>query len=167
MGGALTYHPSTTLMNCTMHSQSYLIARQLHSGSGSAVFMVSLLLFALHPGSVDSLQQPTHTMPRQRMRPRRGSPWHPRRPRTSTSPSGSSTQALEGLAIIDVFNTWWSSTAQHPPPPLAPVHGRRSTTNSPCPDLPSEKYAILHDLVFELRDGVNDLHFRVQQLEGG
>jgi hypothetical protein len=166
MGAALNYTPSTTITNCTMHSPSSGIAQQFHSVSGSIVFMVFLLLLALHPGSVDSLQQPTHTMPRQRMRPRRGSPWHPWRPRTSTSPSGSSTQALEGLAIIDVFNTWWSSTAQHPPPPFAPVPGHRSKTNTPCPDPPREKYAILHDLVFELRNGVNDLHFWVQQLEG-
>jgi hypothetical protein len=166
MGGALTYTPSTTLMDCTMRSPSYVMTRQFHSDSGSAVCMVSWMILVLHPGTVDSLQKPTHTMPRQRMRPRRGSPWHPRRPRTSTSPSGSSTQALEGLAIIDVFNTWWSSTAQHPPPPFAPAHERRSQSSMPCPDLPRGQYAILHDLVFELREGVNDLHFRVQQMEG-
>jgi hypothetical protein len=100
------------------------------------------------------------------MHPRRGSPWHPRRPRTSSSPSGSSTQALECLPIFDVFDTWWSPSTQHSPPPMAPVHGRRSSTNTPCPNLPRDKYAILHDLVFELRDGVNDLQFRVQQMEG-
>jgi hypothetical protein len=32
--------------------------------------------------------------------------------------------------------------------------------------MPREHYAILQDLVFELHDGVNDLHFRVQQMEG-
>jgi hypothetical protein len=164
MGGALIRTPSTILTNRTMQSPSCVTARLFGSNLGIEVFMVSRLFFTLRLGSVDILQQPTHTMPRQRMRPRRGSPWHPRRPRTSSSPSGSSTQALECLAVIDVFDTWWSSSAQPSPPPLASDHGRRS--KPPCPNLPRENYAILHDLVFELRDGVNDLQFRVQQLEG-
>jgi hypothetical protein len=36
----------------------------------------------------------------------------------------------------------------------------------PSPTLPHEHSAILHDLVFELREGVSDLQFRVQQMEG-
>jgi hypothetical protein len=48
-----------------------------------------------------------------------------------------------------------------------PGHGRpRSKLKTPFPNLPRESSAILHDLVFELRDGVNDLQFRVQQMEG-
>jgi hypothetical protein len=167
MGGALIHAPSTTITNRAMKPPSCVTARLFGFDSGSAVFMVSRLFLTFHLGSADFLQKPTHTMPRQRMRPRRGSPWHPRRPRTSSSPSGSSTQALECLAVIDAFDTWWPPSAQHSSPPPAPGHGRpRSKLKTPLPNLPRESYAILHDLVFELRDGVNDLQFRVQQMEG-
>jgi hypothetical protein len=108
-------------------------------------------------------------MPRLRMHPRRGSPWHPRRPRTSSSLSGSSTPGLDNLVVVD---TSWTPAqpyhrAKHSPSPPASRHSRPChNSNAPSPSLPREYSAILHDLVFELREGVNDLQFRVQQMKG-
>ena len=38
---------------------------------------------------------------------------------------------------------------------------------TPSSNLSRESFTVLHDLVFELREGVDDLQFRVQQMEGG
>jgi hypothetical protein len=180
MGGALNQAPSTTLTKSAMPRSICVIARLFDSGY-VVLFMVLRPLPTLNLGSADFLQPPGLTMPRQRMRPRRGSPWHPRRPRTSSSPSGSSTHAFDCLAVIDttLTPTWRHPSFRHSSPPPASggasansPHGRtghgrpRSKMKTPFPNLPRESSTILHDLVFELREGVDDLQFRVQQMEG-
>jgi hypothetical protein len=108
-------------------------------------------------------------MPRQRMRPRRGSPWHPRRPRTSSSPSDSSTPGPDCLAVVDTSWTlaWRSPPDKHASSPPAPRPRRpRPNPKTTSPSPLRGHSAILQDLVFELREGVNDLQFRVQQMEG-
>jgi hypothetical protein len=200
MGEALNQAPSTTLMQSAMLRFICVIARRFDSGY-AVLFMVFRPLWpppTLHLGSADLPQPPGITMPRLRLRPRRGSPWHPRRPRTSSSPSGSSPtsalsrrppapHAFECLAIID---TTLNSSRRHPSrpgpssfrhssPPPAPGeasaksshgrtgHGRPSSKmKAPSSNLPRESLTVLHDLVFELREGVDDLQFRVQQMEG-
>jgi hypothetical protein len=129
--------------------------------------MVFRVILLISLGSADPLQKPSLAMPRLRMRPRRGSPWHPRRPRTSSSPSGSSTPGLDCLAV------WTPPGLQHGLLPCqalllssASRHRPRHNPKTPSTSLPREHSAILHDLVFELREGVNDLQFRVQQMEG-
>jgi hypothetical protein len=182
MGGALTQATSTTIMKNAMQRPLCVIAQLFGYHSGSVVlFMIIWPFLTLNLGSAVFLQTPGLTMPRQRMRPRRGSPWHPRRPRTSSSPSGSSTPASDRLAVIDTIltPTWRHPSFRFSSPPPAPgetsanspsgkpVHGRpRSKIKMPLPNLPRESSTILHDLVFELRAGVNDLQFRVQQMEG-
>jgi hypothetical protein len=202
MGGALNRAPSTTFTQSAMPRFICVFARQ--SGFGYAgLFMVLLPLRplpALNLGSADLPHPSGLTMPRQRLRPRRGSPWHPRRPRTSSSPSGSSPTSASSLrppapipptfdclAIIDTtLNPSWRypswlgpSSFRHSSPPPAPDvasakspfgrtgHGRPSNKKkSQSSNLSHESLTVLHDLVFELREGVDDLQFRVQQMEG-
>jgi hypothetical protein len=152
-----------------MHSAMQNSFSSLVWWCGSAIFMVFRAIFFFHLGSADPLQTPSLAMPRQRMRPRRGSPWHPRRPRTSSSPSGSSTPGLDSLAVVDTSwsPAWLSPRVKHSSSPPAQRHSRpRHNLKTPPPTLPREHSAILQDLVFELREGVNDLQFRVQQMEG-
>jgi len=166
MGGALNQAPLTTITNRAMQHPFCVIARLFGFDYGPVVvFMVLRPFLTFNLGSADFLQMSGLTMPRQRMRPCRGSPWHPRRPRTSSSPSGSSTQAFDCLAIIDTF---WTPTGRppsvkHSSPPLAPGgasahspygrpgHGQpRSKTKTPFTNLPRESSTMMHDLVFEL-----------------
>jgi hypothetical protein len=169
MGGALIPPPSTTSMHRAMQNLVGSIAWLFGLDSGSVIFMVFRAIFFFHLGSADLLQTPSLAMPRQRMRPRRGSPWNPRFPRTSSSPSGSSTPGLDCLAVVDTSWTpaWRSPPVKHYSSPPTLCHGRpRHNIKTPSPTLPREHSPILHDLVFELCEGVNDLQFRVQQMEG-
>jgi hypothetical protein len=133
--------------------------------------MVSGVILVISLGSADPLQKPSSTMPRLRlrMRPRRGSPWHPRRPSKSSSPSGSAVSTRDNWAMVD---TLWTPaqpvrSVKHSssPPPSRTSHPSHPSPERPT-SLPREHYVILQDLVFELREGVSDLQFRVQQMEG-
>ena len=137
----------------------------------SAFFMVSRVFLVISLGSADPLQKPSPAMPRLRLRlrPRRGSPWHPRRPSKSSSPSGSAVSTRDNWAMVD---TLWTPTqpvrnVKHSSssPPSRTSHPSHLSPERPT-SLPREHYVILQDLVFELREGVSDLHFRVQQMEG-
>jgi hypothetical protein len=152
-----------------------------------------------------SIQFTTRTMPRPRGRPRRGSPWKPRRPSVSppASPSSCSSPSIQpeptlpsspalaashfdSLAIVPRLS---SSTSRHLPepplfePPLAPIPTSvglivgepppckpRSTENQSPNSFPDtqlrESLAILFGLVFELRQGVEDLQFRLLAVDG-
>jgi hypothetical protein len=169
MGGALIPPPSTPSMHRTMRNSFGIIAWLCGLDSGLALFMVFQAIFTLHLGSADLLQKPSFAMPRHRMCPRRGSPWHPRRPRSSSSPSGSPTPGPCCVALVDTSWTqaWRSPLDLHSSSPPPSRHGRpRHNQKTTSPFLLREHSAILQDLVFELRDGVNDLQFRVQQMEG-
>jgi hypothetical protein len=52
--------------------------------------------------------------------------------------------------------------ADQPPPVRQPDHPSTPTSDSTTDDQLKDKLAILYDLVFELRQGVEDLHFRLQ-----
>jgi hypothetical protein len=147
----------------------------------------------------------TNLMPRPRGRPRRGSPWKPRRPSVSPpdSPSTCSSPSLQpepilpaspappvsqfdSLAIIPRLSCSSSRHLLVPPtvePPLAPVlDSSRKTVGEPPPCKPRntenqssdsffdtqlrESLAILFGLVFELRQGVEDLQFHLQATDG-
>jgi hypothetical protein len=171
MAGALTPFLSTASMHRAMQHPSGSLVCWCDFDFGSAFFMVVRVLLHLHPGSADPLQKPSLVMPRLRlrMRPRRGSPWHPRRPRSSSSPSGSSIPGRDTMAIVDTswLPAWPSPRDKLSSSPPASRHSRpRHNSNTPSPPLSREHSAILHNLVFELREGVNDLQFRVQQMEG-
>jgi hypothetical protein len=117
------------------------------------------------------------TMPRERGKPRRGSPWSPRRPSPSPPASRTSTRTLAP----------WSA---NPPPlpnpaPAEPLPGILLPVIPPrhsAEDLPSlrrpgnytqqapvsntgvqlrDNLDNIYDLVFELRKEIDDLHFRV------
>jgi hypothetical protein len=169
MGGGINPPPSTTSMYYTMQNSYGIPAWSFSVDSGSAIFMVFRVFILVHLGPADPLQTPSLAMPRQRMRPRRGSPWHPRRPRTPSSLSDSSTPDPDCLAVVDTSWTlaWHSPPVKHAPPPPE-QHPRRPRPNPKTnPPSPLRGHsAILQDLVFELREGVNDLQFRVQQMEG-
>jgi hypothetical protein len=169
MGGGINPPPSTSTMYYTMQSASGIRAWLCGVDSGSAFFMVLRVFFLVNFGPADPLQVPSLAMPRQRMRPRRGSPWHPRRPRTPSSPSDSSDPGPDCLAIVDTSWTlaWHSPPDKHAPSPPAPRPRRpRPNPKTTSPPPLHGHSAILQDLVFELREGVNDLQFRVQQMEG-
>jgi hypothetical protein len=164
MGGGINPPPSTTVMYYTMQNSLGILAWLCSVGSGSATFMVLQVFSLVHLGSVDHLQRPSLVMPRQRLRPRRGSPWHPRCPRTSSSPSDSSTPGLDCLAVVD---TSWTLAWRPPPDEHA---SSRPRCPRPNPKMTSSSSlhghsAILQDLVFELREGVSDLQFWFQQME--
>jgi hypothetical protein len=169
MAGALTPFPSTAFMHSNEQHSLGSSVWWCGFSLSSVFFMIFRAVFFILLGSADSLQKPSFAMPRHRMRPRRGSPWRPRRPRTSSSPSGSSTPGLDIIAVVD---TSWtplrpSHRVKHSPTPPASRHSRHDhNSQAPSTSLPREHSVILHDLVFELREGVNDLHFRVQQMEG-
>jgi hypothetical protein len=137
----------------------------------SAIFMVSWIILVISLGSADPLQKPSSAMPRLRlrMRPRRGSPWHPRRPSTPSSPSGSAVPARDNWAMVDSLwhhaQPFRSDKHSISPPPSRASRPTHFSPERPA-SLPREHYAILQDLVFELREGVSDLQFRVQQMEG-
>jgi hypothetical protein len=172
------------------------------------------LLQALHVHPGHSLQfcLPCELrMSRQRGRPRRGSPWHPPRPRVSVSPPGSpSTHSsqplqpeLEPLAsstppasrfeCLVITDSSSGSLSRFPAVPLnslasgpsfAPVacssrppleappflrnaqHRTHSSTDFIPDSQLQDSLAILYGLVFELRQGLEDLHFRLQLLDG-
>jgi hypothetical protein len=150
-------------MHRTMHSPSGILARVEDLGSGLAIFMVLQLIFMLGLGSAVLLQTPSSDMPRLRlrMRPRRGAPWHPRRPRSSSPPPGPPSSGSRSAALIV---SPWPQAWRSPSDLLSSSPSPRSKPNTPS--MQREHYVILQDLVFELRDGVNDLQFRVQQMEG-
>jgi hypothetical protein len=85
--------PSTSVFH--PHSRPKPLIPPLPRPRLSSTFMVftalgplqTLYIFLGH--SAHLCLQPEHIMPCQRGRPRRGSPWHPPRPRTSASPPGS------------------------------------------------------------------------------
>ena len=160
-GGTLIPLPPIPTMHRSRHSPSGILARAEDLSSGPAIFMVLQLIFMLGSGSAALLQAPSSAMPRirLRMRPRRGAPWHPRR--SSSPPPGPSTSGSRSAALIvsPRPQAWRSPPDLHSSSPSP-----RSKPNTPS--MPREHYVILQDLVFELRDGVNDLHFRVQQMEG-
>jgi hypothetical protein len=158
-------------MHRTMQTSSGILAWVEGLDSGPTILMVYQSIFILRLGSADLLQKPSSAMPRLRlrMRPRRGSPWHPRRPHSSSSPSGSPTPGSRCAALVDSSwsQAWRSPSDLHSSSPSPSRHDQpRRKPKTPSPFLPREHYAILQDLVFELRDGVNDLQFRVQQMEG-
>jgi hypothetical protein len=171
MPGAFTPPSSTDSLYCTMQRPLCISVLRCGFIQRSAFFMVSWVILVISLGSADPLQKPSPTMPRLRlrMRPRRGSPWHPRRPSKSSSPSGSAVSTRDIWAMVDtlwtpaqpVRNVKHSSS----PPPSRTSHPSHLSPERPT-SLPREHYVILQDLVFELREGVSDLHFRVQQMEG-
>jgi hypothetical protein len=171
MGRALIPPPSLHSIHRTMQTPSGILAWVEGLDSGPAFFMVYQSLFILRLGSADLLQKPSLAMPRLRlrMRPRRGSPWRPRRPHSSSSPSGSPTPGSRCTALVD--SSWsqalCSPSDMHSSSPSPSPHDQpRRKPNTPSTFQQREHYAILQDLVFELRDGVNDVQFRIQQLEG-
>jgi hypothetical protein len=154
----------------------------------------------VHLASLDSHQH--HLMPRPRGRPRRGSPWKPRRPSLSPpdSPSICSSPPLQpepitppspaplvsqlnSLAIIPrmsgspsrlciastltepdptpVFD-FPRSSGGAPPPPRRPGNSEHQPSDSYNGVQLRESLDIIYGLVFELRQGVEDLHFRLQ-----
>jgi hypothetical protein len=169
MTGAITPPPPTDSMYRIMQQPLGIFVLWCGFIQSSVIFMVSWAILVISLGSADPLQKPSPAMPRLRMRPRRGSPWHPRRPSTSSSPSGSAVPGRDNWAIVDTL--WTPARPSHnvkhslSPPPSRHSQPRH---NSPelATSLPREHSAILHDLVFELREGVSDLQFRVQQMEG-
>jgi hypothetical protein len=152
-----------------------------------------------------SIQFTTRIMPRPRGRPRRGSPWKPRRPSVSppASPSSCSSPSIQpepilpsppalavsqfdSLAIVPRLSSSASRHLPDPPlfeHPLAPIPNSagktvgepppcepRSTENQSPNSFPDtqlrESLAILFGLVFELRQGVEDLQFRLLAVDG-
>jgi hypothetical protein len=137
----------------------------------------------------------TRIMPRPRGRPRRGSPWKPRRPSVSppASPSSHSSPSIhpepippappdivvsnfDSLAIIPKMLSSSSRLPPNPPgfePPPPPHQNSAGTTGGeppPCENQPLNSFldnqlrdslGILYSLVFELRQGVEDLQFRL------
>jgi hypothetical protein len=171
MTGAFTPSSPTDSMYRTMQRPLGIFVLRCGFIQSSAIFMVSWIILVISLGSADPLQKPSPAMPRLRlrMRPRRGSPWHPRRPSTPSSPPGSAVPARDNWAMVD---TLWNQTqpfrsVKHSisPPPSRTSHPSHISPERPA-SLPREHYVILQDLVFELREGVSDLQFRVQQMEG-
>jgi hypothetical protein len=152
-----------------------------------------------------SIRYKTSLMPRPRGRPRRGSPWKPRRPSVSppASPSSCSSPSIQpepilppppalavsqfdSLAIVPRLSSSSSRHLPDPPtfgPPLAPIpNSAGKTVGEPPPCEPRntenqspnsfldtqlrESLAILFGLVFELRQGVEDLQFRLLAMDG-
>jgi hypothetical protein len=136
---------------------------------------------------------PNHK-PRLRGRPRRGSPWRPRRPSAPPSaqpPTGPSLrfpaetmESIHSLALVPRPLSSALRILQSPPmaapphPPLSALPGTSadqnpsSSRNQAHKEHPSadtvhgeqlkDKLSILYGLVFELRQGVEDLQFRLQ-----
>jgi hypothetical protein len=116
-------------------------------------------------------------MPRERGRPRRGSPWRPRRP--SFSPPGSQPHSLAIVPWVANTPPRPCSASTEPIPVLPPVVDppRSSSEGPPPPRRPGnydhqnpvsstgvqlrDSLENIYGLVFELRQGVDDLHFRV------
>jgi hypothetical protein len=151
---------------------------------------------------ISSASRTVYLMTRPRGRPRRGSPWKPRRPSVMPpdSPSICSSPRLQSeffsasshvppnaqfncLAIIPRSPNSLLRHFQDPPVnPSAPTPVLDPLGNLGCEPSPHraprkaghhftdsfnsaqfrDSLAILHDLVFELRQGVEDLHFRLQ-----
>jgi hypothetical protein len=148
-----------------------------------------------------------HPMPkhkeRLRGRPRRGSPWRPRRPSFSPPASPPTDSAIHPQAetldptslnpptmnfnCLELVPRLPSSSlrlllaplvtepvhspspvfprdigADQPPPARKPGYSGAPTSDSTKDDQLKDKLAILYGLVFELRQGVEDLHFRLQ-----
>jgi hypothetical protein len=117
-------------------------------------------------------------MPRERGKPRRGSPWRPRRP--SLSPPGplppSSTlvpwlasppQPIHPAYEEPILGPRLSanlprSSAEDPPPPRRPGNYEHQEPVSNTGVQLRDSLDNIYDLVFELRKEVDDLHFRVQ-----
>jgi hypothetical protein len=116
------------------------------------------------------------SMPRERGRPRRGSPWRPRRP--SLSPPGPqphsstlvpwiaiplslSTLRLKSRYLAPAFQRIPRSS-EDPPPPRRPGNYAHQDPVSNTGVQLRDNLANIYDLVFELRKEVDDLHFRVQ-----
>jgi hypothetical protein len=135
------------------------------------------------------------SMPRPRGKPRRGAPWRPRRPSlsspdTSSDDSQPSLQIASSpvnlqpphfgsMAIIPTSSTTLHRLHPDPGPSQPPAsnlgHGQTSpsqfsppATGSPAPFDKAQlrdNLATLYTLVFELRQEVADLHFRVEVTE--
>jgi hypothetical protein len=150
-------------------------------------------------------------MSRQRGRPRRGSPWHPPRPRASVSPPGSpstisspplqselaplasSTSPVSRFDCLAIIESLSGSSLRHlvvppnsrtinpshapvtgssrppmgAPPPVRTARNNTSASTDSTPDLQlKESFTILYGLVFELRQGMEDLQFRLQLMDG-
>jgi hypothetical protein len=130
-----------------------------------------------------SPSMPNHK-PRLRGRPRRGSPWRPRRPTAPPSaqpPSRASTHHLElvphslssALRVIHSLSMAalshpnlpappGTSAAQNPPPSRDQPHMDHSSADTIHGEQLKDKLSILQGLVFELRRGVEDLQFRLE-----
>jgi hypothetical protein len=126
---------------------------------------------------------PNHK-PRLRGRPRQGSPWRPRRPLAPPSEKPPLREATHLLALVpQSYNSALHvlhslSMAEPPGPPLSAPPGTSAAQHPstlrghPCKNRPSadtihgeelkDKLSVLHDLVFELRRGVEDFQFRLQ-----
>jgi hypothetical protein len=172
--------------------------------SAAPTRLQAFYLCLVHLVSFDSHKK--HLMPRPRGRPRRGSPWKPRRPSVSPpdSPSICSSPSLQPepfispspappvsqfncLAIIPrmpsssscpllappmvepapipVFDSL-RKTGGEPPPPRKPWNSENQSSDSFYGTQLRESLAILYGLVFELRQGVEDLQFRLQATDG-
>jgi hypothetical protein len=214
IAGEFTRAPLTSISPGAMSSPFVCVTiPRLRPGSDCffMVFMTPRPLQVLPFRLENHSHLPGQTMPRQRGRTQRGSPWHPRRPRASGSPPGSlSTLSsplllpeiailnpstahvprFECLALIDTrlspsrcHLTAPSTSMNSIPPPASDITSSKSPTGMPShgwatrrkapmssnsrPDLQwHENFTILYDLVFELRQGVEDLHFWLQLVDG-
>jgi hypothetical protein len=177
---------------------------QRRSTSDPSRWRNAILVFSLHRVPfLFSVHCTEFSMTRPRGRPRRGSPWKPRRP-SITPPDSTSADSspqrqsrpipvslhapqLSSMAIIsrtpisilrlshDPSAVPSSSTASGDPLGNLggdPYHHSAPKRAGPCfPESVdrvqfAESLAILHDLVFELRQEIADLQYRVQATEG-
>jgi hypothetical protein len=167
-----------------------------HQLTLSSVYSVLLCSHRVHHLAFDYRR--SCTMTRLRGRPRRGSPWKPRRPSNSRSVSSSlsssscshSSRSHSGhlsstsRRLEYAHSPSWALVpyADTPPPrqpddlPTPPLHPepdphQTSRGAGPLPRDAStpaqiwDSMAVLYDLVFGIRQGVDDLNFRLQETD--
>jgi hypothetical protein len=121
---------------------------------------------------------------RLRGKPRRGSPWRPRRPEAPPSAHPTEIETTRIMALVpQLHSSAWrmlhplpmtdsprppsrappsSPATQHPPTSQAYSRENCASADSLRGEQLREKISILHGLVFDLRQGVDDLRFRLE-----
>jgi hypothetical protein len=162
------------------------LAPQWHWHKLGFVSLTCLCSRSMH--SFTSGHRVNWTMTRPRGKPRRGSAWKPRRPSTSRHDSSSLSSSSHSLSDHPSFTSPRAipehSTSRvlvprtvSPPPPVShygpeadlPQASRGVgplPRDSPTSAQLNDNLATLFDLVFDIRQGVDDLIFRLQETDG-